>query len=41
MPRRHEAKSSDLRHLRYIVAVAEEGSLTVAAERRYIRPSPR
>jgi len=33
MPQKHESWKMELRHLRYFVAVAEAGSLTVAAQR--------
>ena len=38
--REREPVSVELRHLRYFVAVAEEGSLTVAAEQRLHTAQP-
>src|SRR5260221_10701694 len=43
MPSRHGAEiglSMELRHIRYFIAVAEEGSVTVAAERRLHTAQP-
>src|SRR5438105_5118537 len=40
MPRKHGSGAMELRHLRYFVAVAEAGSLTVAAEKKLHTAQP-